>query len=379
MSLKLETIRDSAEFDVLESGWNDLVLRAPNATPFHTWQWCRAVWRHLVPENAELELRVLRDNNGLLRGIAPMYVEPGTVLRPAVLRSLGTAVGDYGGFLIDSHDPGDHDPAVIESVLWDSINKRDKRWDTVELTSLSQRLPESLEHYQEWQLAESDPAYGVDLPADMDEYMRSLDRKTRENLRRRRKRAHKQCQVSYWSVSDRDELDDILGQFIDLQRQRFAARHHFGFFKNRSREAFFREVAHALLNRGWLDLHCMTMDGVLASAQFGMELNRWRFNYQIAMDERFSRHGPGMLLMYSSVEGAISRGIRRYDLLTGGGGYKHTLNAQESPRYDFTWTRRPIATKFQDWRDRKREQLEGIDWLRRIAYKILTPHRASHQ
>lgn len=370
MTLRPIVVDNDEGFDSLRDQWERLVLATPSATPFHSWAWCRAYWRNLAPSGSQLRIFLVRDEDGDLRGLAPMFIQPGSALRPSLLTSLGTQVGDYGGFLMaeeESTDPFD--------VLWRCILQQDPLWDSIEIAKLRAEIPNRPDIRRGWRTNENEPCYCVSLPDSSNEYMQQLGRKTRENLRRRQRRLERNHKLRFWSVRTRDELEPILEQFVHLQRARFASRYYFGFFKNQDRVRFLRNVATQFLDDGWLDLHCLEIDGELAAVQFGTELHGSRLNFQIAMDMKFARHSPGMLLMLSSIKGAIARGIHEYDLLSGTAGYKKALLAQ--PRYttSLTWTRRPFATNLQRNISRLRERMESVYWIRRLTFNWLKKYR----
>ena len=371
MKLHRSVIDSSEGLDDLRDEWQRLLLAVPTATPFHSWAWCRAFWRHLAPPGCQLQIFIVRDNSGELRGVAPMFIRPGSILRPSLLRSLATEVGDYGGFLVS---PTESDP--VSGELWRCIDEHSPRWQSAEISKLSLETPKCPSLTLRWRRAESEPCYSFELPNDPDAYMRQLGRKARENLRRRRRRLEREHDAEFRSVRTVDELARILSQFIQLQKERFATKYYRGFFKDRQRGEFFGEVAAAFLEYGWLDLHILEIDGELAAAQFGIELHGCRFNYQIAMDAKYARHSPGMLLMLSSINGAIARGAHRYDLLTGGGEYKRTLQARPQMRYDLTWTRKPLVTFLRRRASLARNRLESVTWLRRLVFTGLQWRRS---
>jgi ubiquinone/menaquinone biosynthesis C-methylase UbiE/uncharacterized protein YbaR (Trm112 family) len=64
----------------------------------------------------------------------------------------------------------------------------------------------------------------------------------------------------------------VLELFVKMQKARFAEKCYFGFFKNPSRVAFFRDVARNFLDDGFLNFNCLEIHGELAAAQFALEL-----------------------------------------------------------------------------------------------------------
>jgi CelD/BcsL family acetyltransferase involved in cellulose biosynthesis len=370
-SLHIDVVDTVEGFDRLRDVWDRLLLGATWHTPFHSFEWCRLACEHLVPARTRLCILTARDRGGELCGLAPLYVSPASRLRPATLRSLSTEVGDYGGFLLRPDGA-----ELVCRALLDWLLCSREGWDSIDLTGLPAGSPlVALAHsgaIRGIRFEAIDACHRISLPSSPEAYLRGLGRKTRENVRRQRRRLEREHEAAFSSVTDADELSGALDQFITMQRERFAAMHYRGFFKTPRRERFFRDIASALLKRGWLDLHCLRIDGVLAAAQFGMELHGTRFNYQIAMDVRHASHGPGTLVMLSSIEAAISRGVTCYDLLRGARGYKRTLGAEEHSRFVLGWTRRPAVDWLQRWRARGLKRLESVALLRRLAFPLVS-------
>jgi CelD/BcsL family acetyltransferase involved in cellulose biosynthesis len=72
--LEIEVLEDGSEFAALEEEWKDLYLGSPLATPFQSWGWLYSWWEH-YGEDYELRLVVMRDETGLLVGLAPLMLE----------------------------------------------------------------------------------------------------------------------------------------------------------------------------------------------------------------------------------------------------------------------------------------------------------------
>src|SRR5579859_4557090 len=97
MSVRL--ITSEAEFESLKTQWQELANANPNHTPFQSWEWNFAWWRHLG-QPGSLRL-LLVEEDGHLLGLAPLRSSSryeGAPLRHLTLISRKRA--DYLDFLV---------------------------------------------------------------------------------------------------------------------------------------------------------------------------------------------------------------------------------------------------------------------------------------
>ena len=85
-------LEDTKEFAALEEEWEDLYQDAPLATPFQSWAWLYSWWE-FYGEGYELRLITVRDDEGLLIGLAPLMLERGLGFRKLLF--VGTGPTDY--------------------------------------------------------------------------------------------------------------------------------------------------------------------------------------------------------------------------------------------------------------------------------------------
>ena len=89
--MKLVEIRDEADWDRLESGWNELLEASASKTIFLTWEWLRSWWS-AYGRGGGIWILAAYDDAGVLRGIAPLRRNAACRYRQTV--SSITFVGD---------------------------------------------------------------------------------------------------------------------------------------------------------------------------------------------------------------------------------------------------------------------------------------------
>jgi hypothetical protein len=71
--MKLQIFDNPNGFDVLGDEWNALLGRSATNTLFLTREWQRVWWQGLG--DGQLQVVTLRDDDGTLIGIAPLFIE----------------------------------------------------------------------------------------------------------------------------------------------------------------------------------------------------------------------------------------------------------------------------------------------------------------
>jgi len=180
-------------FAALAEEWNALLARAAFDTPFLTVEWQRIWWQHFGGGNP-LRLYAFRDESGLLRGIAPLFIGVKSGQRKVYLVGCSEIrddldVSDYLDVIVE---PGYEQPvcgALLEALAA-------QEWNLIELRDLPEgsrtlELLSGLARECGWRSAQTAPAVCpvIRLPATWDEYLAVLDKKERHELRRKLRRA----------------------------------------------------------------------------------------------------------------------------------------------------------------------------------------------
>ena len=76
------------------------------------------------------------------------------------------------------------------------------------------------------------------------------------------------------------------------------------------------------LDRGWLRLFVMTIDGRPAASLYGFCYDHTFYFFQSGFDPAFSKQSVGLLSMGLAIRSAIEEGAAEFDLLRGGEAYK---------------------------------------------------------
>ncbi len=313
-------------FGQLQPEWNDLLARSPLRTIFLTWEWQATWWRHLG--EGELHLVVLRKDDGTLVGIAPLC----RVISPAgrhTFRWVGCV--DVSDYLDVIAAPG-YENALYSAVL-DYLTAADApSWHYVDLCNIRQASPT---HESITRLAQQRGLYAhtsvqevcpvIPLPATWDEYLNSLDKKQRHEIRRKLRRIESSAETHWRIADDPAMLDRDIDDFIRLHRKSNPEKDA---FMDEKMVGFFRDICRAFFQHGWLNLAFIHVNGTAAATMLNFDYDNAILVYNSGYDpEQYAALSPGIVLLSYCIRHAIETGRRQFDFLRGDEEYKFRFGA----------------------------------------------------
>jgi CelD/BcsL family acetyltransferase involved in cellulose biosynthesis len=321
--LRSEIHRDTRAFLSLQREWNPLLLHSPANTIFLTWEWQKAWW-DCFGQSWELCLLELRDGDDLV-GLAPLC----TLEDPSGLKSLqfvgGVEVSDYLDLIVG----GDSEETVYEKLWRILADERVVEWDVLDLHNVPASSP-SLERLIA--LAEAGGAFEVtdsiedvcpviDLPATWEEYLSSLNKKQRHEVRRKLRKANREAEVRWYYADDSASLKAEVDDFISLHRKSAVDKEA---FMDEKMQEFFQRVARVAFEHGWLRLASLVLDGVKAAAMFCFEYDGRFLVYNSGYDPQlYPSLSSGIVLLAYCIRDAIDEGLGVFDFLRGEEEYKY--------------------------------------------------------
>jgi CelD/BcsL family acetyltransferase involved in cellulose biosynthesis len=319
--LSISEAEGDTGFAALKDDWEALCAGSPATTPFQTWEWITSWWRH-QGRGRRLVL-VARDGEATV-GILPLVVTRyrGTPLRQ--VRFMGAPLSDVQ----DAITRPERARECVDAFLGHLANERG-RWDVADLNDLregcgivevSASLTSELEEHRRCPV--------IPLAPTWDAFLAGLGRKLRSNINRRRRNVEKDFRAEF-STADRSTLEEGMEALFQLHNLRWRRRGASGAFSSPRVRAFHKEVSARFLERGWLRLHLLRLDGRLRAASYCFQLGERVYNYLPGFDPELARYGPGQLLMAYGIERAIADGAREFDLLRGDESYKYEWKAED--------------------------------------------------
>ena len=215
------------------------------------------------------------------------------------------------------------------------------------------------------------------LPATVDDYVASLGKNMRRNLRRYDDRFHQDFPGLRYDVSEGEAISEAqVREIIALNRLRIAGKH--------LRYGLEEEVEQVIaLARECGMVGVMTVDGKVIAGAVGYLAGANYFFKVIAHDPAYNAYSPGILCCFQTISACIMRGCKEYNFMWNEYEYKFALGAHSRSLYHVVVYRSrlryllsaPTAcrTAFSGWRYRmsslldKTEKPENLSAADRLA------------
>ena len=310
-TVRLQPVPD---LSAVEEQWIKLAQDAGNI--FATWEWVSSWRRHLGGDRPLLVSAGWRQD-GTLAVLLPLYLAAQRPLR--VVRFLGHGPGDELGPICREGDEVMAARALREALDaipgWDLFVGEqlpgDEGWATLTGARVLRRDGSPVLRFES---------------GGWEEFLSSRSANFRQQVRRRERNLARHHDVVYRLADDPARLDDDLAVLFRLHAARWGCAHA---FSGRER-AFHQDFARLALERGWLRLWLMELDGHPAAAWYGFRFAGAEWYYQSGRDPRWSSLSVGFVLMAHSIREAMGDGMTSYRLLRGGEAYKERF-ASEDP------------------------------------------------
>jgi CelD/BcsL family acetyltransferase involved in cellulose biosynthesis len=176
------------------------------------------------------------------------------------------------------------------------------------------------------------------LPSSLDAWWRSLKSHPRNVLKRRMRKAADAGIRFRWRASGADsaaDLDSAFRELTRLHRMRFDAMNRASFFVKDDMQRFHGALCarpdNAAVSVGFTEA---VLDGNIIGSMYGMSTDQVYIYLMTGFDPAFSEYSIGNLLIYSTIENLIARGVSVFDFKCGEETYKKRWTADQYRKYD---------------------------------------------
>lgn len=338
-AVKLEVHGQEAIFSQLQPEWNALVRNSAANRIFSTLEWQSAWWAAFRP--GPLQLLTCRDRTGGLLAIAPLFIDRGPD-GEKVLSLVGCKeVTDYLDIIIAREH---FDPVLVHIADW--LAAAHARYDRIEFCNIPAAspvlasLPDLLRARGFLvEVRKEDVCPVLQLPATWGDYVASLEKKQRHELRRKLRRARGNAsRLDWYTVGPEHDLDDEMTHFLALMAASDPAKKRF--LDDPGNLSFFRNIAAVMLQRGWLRLNFLTIAGERAATYLNFVYNDALLVYNSGLQpESYGHLSPGIVLLAWNIRHAIESGLRVFDFLQGDESYKHQMGGRDEAVYNLYATK----------------------------------------
>ncbi len=334
--MRIEKIRTLERLEEVRDEWNALVESSSRKCVFLTNEWFCA-WFDSFGESYQLCVLLFRDQKNQLFAAAPLYKTEGRVQFIA-----SQEVTDYCDFIIDRGREEDFFRIFLkywqkefeEKNYLHLINIRE---ESPTLSILPRMADESgLKH----SVFETEVAMGLNLPLTYEGYIESLDRKSRHELRRKKRKIESQKGFKYKIVNDPDGVRINIDIFIELHKKSSLSKREF--WLKKGMEKFFQTITTLFSVNGWIEFTVLQFQNDLAAVLLNFIYHDEIHFYNIAFNSNYAPFSPGIYLFNQSIRRAIDDNLRRADFLRGKEKYKYYLGAKECKIMDFTLSKKEM-------------------------------------
>jgi CelD/BcsL family acetyltransferase involved in cellulose biosynthesis len=324
---------EESVFETLRSEWNELLHRSTSDRVFSTWEWQSSWWDAYQP--GDLWVLTYRDDEGRLMGIAPWFIQNHPELG-RVVRSIGCIeVTDYLDIIVDKEQV----ETVLEAFATYTAFHHE-RYDRIDLCNLPEGQPGQAifpailsRHGFDTIVKVQEVCPIIQLPSSWDDYLNSLDKKQRHELRRKLRRTEGAAEmVDWYIVGERHNLEDEIEQFLQLM----SASHpdKASFLQDPQNENFFRKIVPIAYRNHWLQLSFLTVNGERAAAYLNFVYNGRVLVYNSGLlSDKYGQLSAGIVLLARNIQHAIEAGYSIFDFLRGNEIYKYRMGAQDTRVY----------------------------------------------
>ncbi|HEY3303128.1 MAG TPA: GNAT family N-acetyltransferase [Candidatus Binatia bacterium] len=331
MHAQTEIVEDASSFETLREEWSRLLETSASDCVFLTWEWLFTWWKHFF-QGRKLSILALREGPELI-ALAPFASSPPGLRFFSPFRSLeflgaGSIGSDYLDVILKR---GKEEPALAALAEELAHEKR-----ALKLDHLNRRSSSAAELAQRlkklgWSLYEARRSVSpyIELAGhSWESYLAGLGPEHRYNVRRRMKNLSKQFDVRFEAAGTEEERREAFSLLVELHGMRWRQNGVGGVFRAPGLLSFHEEMSRLALERGWLRLFVLRLDGKPAAALYGFRYKGVFYFYQSGFDPAYGKFSVGLVTMGLAIKNAIEEGASEYDFLYGDEPYK------------FLWARR---------------------------------------
>jgi len=324
-TIVVQRIEDPAAFQALREEWDELLAASLADSFFLTWEWLYAWWTHLAGDR-RLFLLVARQG-GRLVAIAPLSLRARRVAGVLPLRSvefLGAdrLSSDYLDVIVRRGWEADAIPALAR-YLADArlaLELASVRRVGCAAAALSRALTQR--RWRMWEIPTAVCPF-IDLSGHTwESYLGTLESKPRNDFLRLLKNLTKKFSVRLEPASSEHQRREFMAHLVRLHNLRWQNLGGSDALHTADLVAFHDEVSRVTLERGWLRLFVLWLDGQPVASLYGFRYGRTFYFVQTGFDPAYGRHAVGLITVGLTIKSAIAEGAEEYDFLRGDEAYK---------------------------------------------------------
>lgn len=301
-------IISTSDLTRIEAGWRDLQQRHPPLTPFASYEWMSAWYRHIA-FNSKHVVPAPNDSIEAIDVVVARYASRIVALMPMVrttrgaLRSAATM-----GYWEMVFDPGH--PGAVESLLRTVLSDA-RPGSCVDLMFVPRDSPTRRQLQAACQTV-GIPLYATRAPRmaliecgdGMEAYV-AARRGLFKSLRKQERRLRRLGTVAY-TVERGNDLDAALERLISLEGMAWKASAGSAIRSQPHHVAFYTDVAKRFAGAGRFAIHFLTLDGEAIAGRYSLEWGDTLYELKTGYDPAHSKYSPGNVLGWHCAQSLFS-------------------------------------------------------------------------
>ncbi|MDI6694198.1 MAG: GNAT family N-acetyltransferase [Anaerolineales bacterium] len=334
--MHLELIQNFEALDSQANEWNDLLACcSASHVPFLRYEYLSTWWKTLGGgewKEASLYIYLARRQDGGLLGIAPLFYAKNRQGVPSMLLVGSIEISDY----LDVICPTPDLPAFMEGLFEALTSDQAPPWQALDFYNINENSPtlpalEAAAQRRGWSFSQQQlqPCPYIPLPGDWEQYLASIDKKQRHEIRRKMRRAEESATPVRWYIVGGENYGDqtVTEAALNAEIEEFMALMAMDPDKDRFltqvMRTQMRSAVHAAFRAGWLQLAFLEVDGKKAAGYLNFDFANhiWVYNSGINFDYR--ELSPGWVLLGYLLKWANENRREAFDFMRGDEDYKY--------------------------------------------------------
>ncbi|MCC6261609.1 MAG: GNAT family N-acetyltransferase [Anaerolineales bacterium] len=313
--------------EINPQSWNNLLTESISDSPFMRYEYQTAWWQQRGGgewQNAQLVLISASAGEKLI-GIAPLFIAEYEGQR-AILLNGSIEISDYLDVIVR---PADHAQFISGLLDFLASNLTDN-WSALDWYNLPDSSPtlaalkaESAKrkwtHHEEMYR----PTPRIPLNRTFDEYLATIDKKQRHEIRRKARRAEESGRGVRWYISEMQDPEAEIDAFIKLME----GDENKAKFLTEPMRAQMKAAIRAAHQGGWLWLAFLEVDGQRAAAALNFDYNNKLWGYNAGVNRAFMELSPGWVLLGYILQWCCDNRRSEFDFMRGDEEYKYRFGA----------------------------------------------------
>ncbi len=312
-------------FDSLTSYWTDSSHRLKWGSVFVLPPWLE-VWWQAFQTGSRLCLSAVRQEAEII-GIAPLHVKEGKAA------FIGSAdVCDYLDFIIAPGQEEGFFNALLDDLLKQDINQLNLDSLRPDSTALVYLVEIARRRGYLVQTAQEDISLTMELPPTWEDYLASLAKKQRHEVRRKLRRLQEADNVRYdYLRVEPPGVARLTDTFLDIFSR---SRQYKADFMTERMAGFFHSLALAMAGAGILRYGVLELDAIPVAMIMAFDYSETMYLYNSAFLPGYDSLSVGLLSKILGIQESINAGLKHWDFLKGTEDYKYQLGGHEIPLFN---------------------------------------------